>query len=118
MSLEIIVFSLPVHAHGLVREEVPDSPFPFPLVMVYDERKTKVRPLLASSEKSEQGRKIWEEMEAMGVIERVDPSTLTDYSSALHLVRKPSGKGWRPCVDFRPINLKTKSDSLWPGNFV
>ena len=72
--------------------------------------KTKVRPLLASSEKSIQGKKVWIEMEKMGVIERVDTSTLTDYSSALHLVKKPSGKGWRPCVDFRPINNKTKSD--------
>ena len=55
--------------------------------------KTKVRPLLATSEKSILGHKVWLEMEAMGIIERVDPSTLTDYSSALHLVRKPSGQG-------------------------
>ena len=73
--------------------------------------KTKVRPLLATSEKSQQGRKIWEEMEALGVIERVHPSTLNEWSSALHLVRKPSGKGWRPCVDFRAINNRTKSES-------
>ena len=72
--------------------------------------KTKVRPLLATSEKSLQGQKVWEEMEQMGIIERVNPSTLTDYSSALHLVKKPSGKGYRPCVDFRPINNLTKSD--------
>ena len=71
---------------------------------------TKVRPLLANSEKSLQGKKVWEEMEKMGIIERVDPSTLNEWSSALHLVRKPSGKGWRPCIDFRPINNKTKSE--------
>ena len=72
---------------------------------------TKVRPLLASSEKSVQGKAQWEEMEKMGVIERVHPSALSEYSSALHLVKKPSGHGWRVCVDFRPLNNKTKSES-------
>ena len=71
---------------------------------------SKVRPLLATSEKSQQGKLVWEEMEKMGVIERVDPSQLHEYSSSLHLVKKPSGKGWRPTVDFRPLNLKTKSE--------
>merc|ERR1711994_257979 len=46
----------------------------------------------------------------MGVIERVNPSQLHEYSSSLHLVKKPSGKGWRPTVDFRPLNNKTKTE--------
>ena len=76
--------------------------------------KTKVRPLLADSDKSILGKKVWEEMEEMGIIERVDPSSLTDYSSALHLVKKPSGQGWRPCIDFRPIIKSLNSwSSMW-----
>ena len=73
--------------------------------------KSKVRPLLADSEKSIQGKQTWEEMERLGVIERVNPSELTEWSSSLHLVKKPSGKGWRVCVDFRPLNNQTKSES-------
>ena len=46
--------------------------------------KSKVRPLLANSAKSIEGKKIWTEMESMGVIERVHPSTLTQWSSPLH----------------------------------
>ena len=71
-----------------------------------DPFKSKMRPLLASSEKSEQGRKAWEEMEKLGVIERVKQNTVP-----LHLVRKPSGKGWRVCADFRLLNQQTKSDN-------
>ena len=46
--------------------------------------KCKVRPLLASSEKSQEGKKIWIDMEKMGVIERVKSSSVTqmDESSA------------------------------------
>ena len=68
--------SEPIHKVYHKIEMVDDKPI-----------KAKVRPLLASSEKSIQGRRTWEEMEKMGVIERVHPSTLTDYSSALHLVK-------------------------------
>ena len=77
-----------------------------------DERPTKckVRPLLASSEKSKEGHKIWLQMQKMGVIERVDPSKLTEWASPLHLARKPQGRGWRPCGDFRGLNSKTKPD--------
>ena len=73
--------------------------------------KSKVRPLLASSEKSEKGRKIWEEMEKLGVIEKVDQSTVLQYTSPLHMVKKPSGDGWRVCADFRLLNEQTTSDN-------
>ena len=72
--------------------------------------KCKVRPILANSDKSIQGRRIWEEMLKMGVIERVDPATLTQWASPLHLAKKPNSNSYRPCIDFRLINRVTKSD--------
>ena len=73
--------------------------------------KSKMRPLLAGSEKSEMGRQIWKEMEQMGVVERVKPNTLLQYTSPLHLVKKPNGRGWRICADFRKLNQITKNDN-------
>ena len=73
--------------------------------------KSKVRPLLANSEKFEEGRKIWKEMEKVGVIERVKQSSLLQYTSPLHLVQKPSGRGWRVCADLRKLNQITKTDN-------
>ena len=73
--------------------------------------KSKVRPLLANSDKFQEGKKIWKEMEKVGVIERVKQSSLLQYTSPLHLVRKPSGRGWRVCADFRKLNQVTKSDN-------
>ena len=73
--------------------------------------KSKVRPLLASSEKSEKGKVIWQQMEKLGVIERVPQNTTLKYTSPLHLVRKPNSNGWRVCADFRLLNLQTTSDN-------
>ena len=73
--------------------------------------KSKVRPLLASSEKSEKGKKIWQQMEKLGVIERVPQNTTLKYTSPLHLVRKPNSDSWRVCADFRLLNLQTTSDN-------
>ena len=73
--------------------------------------KSKVRPLLASSEKSKLGKEIWEEMEKLGVIERVKQNTTLQYTSPVHLVKKPNGNGWRVCADFRLLNSRTKSDN-------
>ena len=73
--------------------------------------KSKVRPLLASSEKFKQGKKIWEEMEQLGVIERVKQNTTLQYTSPLHMVLKPSGVGYRVCADFRLLNSRTKADN-------
>ena len=50
-------------------------------------------------------------MEDIGVVERVKPNTLLQYTSPLHLVRKPNGRGWRICADFRKLNQITKSDN-------
>ena len=63
--------------------------------------KCKVRPILASSEKSQEGKKIWKEMEKVGVIERVKVSHLTQWTNPLHLVCKPNNRGWPVCGDFR-----------------
>ena len=73
--------------------------------------KSKMRPLLANSEKSQQGKKIWDEMQKLGVIERVKPNTTLQYTSPVHLVKKPTGKGYRVCADFRLLNSITKSDN-------
>ena len=73
--------------------------------------KSKVRPLLASSDKSKMGQKVWEEMERLGVIERVQPNTTLQYTSPVHLVKKPIGKGYRVCADFRLLNSQTKNDN-------
>ena len=73
--------------------------------------KCKVRPILASSEKSKEGKKIWSDMENLGIVERVSPKDITRWTNPLHLVRKPSGRGWRVCGDFRILNQKTKSDN-------
>ena len=50
-------------------------------------------------------------MDKMGVVERVKPSDITQWTNPLHLVKKPSGKGWRVCGDFRLLNSKTISDN-------
>ena len=73
--------------------------------------KSRVRPLLANSEKSKEGRKIWSEMEKLGVIERVKPQIRTQYTSPLHLVPKPNNRGFRVCGDFRLLNQQTKNDN-------
>ena len=73
--------------------------------------KSKMRPLLANSEKSKEGKKVWDEMIKLGVIEQVKPNTTLQYTSPVHLVKKPSGVGWRICADFRLLNQQTKSDN-------
>ena len=45
-----------------------------------------------------------------GIIEKVKPTTNTDWSSALHLADKPGG-GVRCCTDFRLLNQKTITDA-------
>ena len=55
--------------------------------------RSKVRPLDVNSEKAKQGHKVWKEMQALGVIERVDPTKINQWSSCLHLAKKPHSKG-------------------------
>ena len=45
------------------------------------------------------------ELERQGVVERSD----SEWASPLHLVKK-AGDGWRPCGDFRQLNLQTTPD--------
>ena len=92
-------------------KKTPTSDISHRIEITGDPFKSKVRPLLATSEKSQMGKKVWEEMEKMGVIERVKPNTLLQYTSPVHLVKKPSGNGYRVCADFRLLNARTKSDN-------
>ena len=73
--------------------------------------KSKVRPLLASSEKYIKGKKIWEEMERLGVVERVKQNTTLKYTSPLHMVKKPGTDSYRVCADFRLLNSRTQADN-------
>ena len=72
--------------------------------------KAKRRPILANAKKNEMGKEVWEKMEADEIIEKVQPGSNTDWSSALHLADKPGG-GVRPCPDFRVLNTKTVTDA-------
>jgi RNase H-like domain found in reverse transcriptase/Reverse transcriptase (RNA-dependent DNA polymerase)/Integrase zinc binding domain/Integrase core domain len=47
----------------------------------------------------------FEELERQGVVRK----SSSNWASPLHMVRKPDGS-WRPCGDFRKLNLITKED--------
>ena len=68
----------------------------------------KVRPIPA--DKLDEVKRLLDEMESSGVIEKVGPNSNTNWSSALHVVR---GKGKKPrvCVDYRILNSKITNDS-------
>ena len=68
--------------------------------------KAKLRPLLPGSDKAVKGKEAWDQMEKLGVVERVDPREYTSWLSPLHLVPKPDST-LRPCSDFRLLNART-----------
>ena len=73
--------------------------------------RAKVRPLMPNTPKYVQGKKAWQELEKLGIIEKVKPDELNEWSSALHLVTKSDGS-LRPCGDYRALNAKTEDDSF------
>ena len=69
----------------------------------------KARPLMPGSPKAVQGKKDWENLEKLGIVERVPPHECNFWTSAIHLVPKPDGT-IRCCGDFRLLNDKTLLD--------
>ena len=85
--------------HG-VTHKIPTHGPPF---------KAKVRPLMPNTEKAIKGKQAWDEMERLGVVEKVKPNDNTDWVSPLHLTPKGDGS-MRPCSDFRKLNEVTTPD--------
>ena len=77
-----------------------------------DPIRAKVRNYPKGSPKAVQGKKAIEELERLGIIEKVDPSKPNHFTSALHFALKPDGS-LRPVGDFRLLNQKTLLD-LYP----
>ena len=86
--------------HGVVHKIITNGP---PCT-------SKVRPLMANSEKARKGKEAWDQMLKLGVIERVAPDSIQEFSSPLHLVPKPDGS-MRPTSDFRKLNSITLADT-------
>ena len=71
--------------------------------------RAKMRPLMPGTPKEREGKKAWQELVDLGIVEPIDVSKPCTWASALHLQAKPSG-GWRVCGDFRQRNSKTELD--------
>ena len=69
----------------------------------------KTRPLLAGSPKAVKGKAAWDQLDKLGIIERVNPSDPNNWISPLHLVPKADGS-LRPTGDYRGLNIRTVLD--------
>ena len=74
--------------------------------------RAKPRPMLPGSPKAVEGKKAFQQLIDLGIVEPVDPNKPTNWSSPLHLAPKPGG-GLRPVGDYRALNMKTELD-LYP----
>ena len=74
-----------------------------------DPIRAKVRRYPPGSPKAVQGKKAIEELEKLGIIEKVDPSKPTNFVSPVHFAVKPDGS-LRTVGDFRLLNQKTILD--------
>ena len=70
------------------------------------------RRLLPGSPKAIKAKEAWDQLIALGIVERVDPAKATSWASALHFVAKCDGS-LRPVGDYRQLNDQTDLD-LYP----
>ena len=71
--------------------------------------RAKPRKLMPGSPREVEGKKAFQQLIDLKIVEPVDVSDPCTWSSALHLQQKPSG-GFRPVGDFRELNSKTVLD--------
>ena len=72
--------------------------------------KAKVRRLMPGSPREVKGKKAWEELVKLGVVERVKADADTSWTSALHLQKKGDSDDLRCCSDFRALNAASIED--------
>ena len=75
--------------------------------------RSRVRRLIPGSHKAVEGHKAIQDLERLGIIERVDPNEANHWSSPVHFTLKGDGKSLRVVGDYRLLNQKTILD-LYP----